>query len=181
MGHNVLGAAARWCRLPPAEGTAADALPSTAPATPLPSNTPHQILAWSLNFGACFGGNGTLIGASANIVTATLAERAGEHITFLQWLKAGIPVTIVSQRGTALVLPFGTALWHAWFSFRRLLFAVYLLHAVHMRPVTSTLAMLGRSAAQPADAPLCPLPPLPTWTQLSVAMADLWLILRFCL
>jgi Na+/H+ antiporter NhaD/arsenite permease-like protein len=55
-----------------------------------------KILAWALNFGACFGGNGTLIGASANIVTATLAERAGEHISFMQWLKAGIPVTIVS-------------------------------------------------------------------------------------
>ena len=55
-----------------------------------------QILAWALNFGACFGGNGTLIGASANIVTATLAERAGEHISFMQWLKGGVPVTIVS-------------------------------------------------------------------------------------
>jgi len=42
-------------------------------------------------------GNATLIGASANIVTATLAERAGEHITFMMWLKSGIPVTIVSD------------------------------------------------------------------------------------
>lgn len=53
-------------------------------------------LAWALNFGACFGGNATLIGASANIVTATLAERAGHHITFFKWLKTGVPVTIVS-------------------------------------------------------------------------------------
>ncbi|KAL4423292.1 hypothetical protein ABPG77_004561 [Micractinium sp. CCAP 211/92] len=53
-------------------------------------------LAWALNFGACFGGNATLIGASANIVTATLAERAGHHITFLKWLKTGVPVTVVS-------------------------------------------------------------------------------------
>lgn len=53
-------------------------------------------LAWALNFGACFGGNATLIGASANIVTATLAERAGEKITFVGWLKPGIPVVIVS-------------------------------------------------------------------------------------
>ena len=57
---------------------------------------PSQTLAWALNFGACFGGNATLIGASANIVTATLAERAGEKITFLTWLKAGVPVTILS-------------------------------------------------------------------------------------
>lgn len=44
-----------------------------------------QILAWALNFGACFGGNATLIGASANIVTATLAERAGQPISFMRW------------------------------------------------------------------------------------------------
>jgi len=77
---------------------------------PPPSSNarPQQILAWSLNFGACFGGNGTLIGASANIVTATLAERAGERITFLQWLKAGIPVTIVSRRGAVVCAAF----WH---------------------------------------------------------------------
>ena len=55
-----------------------------------------QTLAWALNFGACFGGNGTLIGASANIVTATLAERAGEKITFVQWLRPGLSVMVVS-------------------------------------------------------------------------------------
>eukprot|EP00887_Chlorella_sp_A99_P002871 scaffold6.g2871.t1 len=54
-------------------------------------------LAWALNFGACFGGNATLIGASANIVTATLSERAGlKGINFVSWLKIGVPVTIVS-------------------------------------------------------------------------------------
>ena len=63
---------------------------------PQPSPAAWQTLAWALNFGACFGGNATLIGASANIVTATLAERAGERISFGKWLKGGIPVTIVS-------------------------------------------------------------------------------------
>jgi Na+/H+ antiporter NhaD/arsenite permease-like protein len=35
------------------------------------------VLAWALAFGACYGGNGTIIGASANIVTAGLAEKQG--------------------------------------------------------------------------------------------------------
>lgn len=54
------------------------------------------ILAWALAFGACFGGNGTLIGASANIVTSGLAEKRGHPMGFMTWLKAGIPVTIAS-------------------------------------------------------------------------------------
>ncbi len=46
------------------------------------------ILWWSLALGACFGGNGTMIGASANVVTVGLAEKAGFHITFLGYIKA---------------------------------------------------------------------------------------------
>ena len=46
------------------------------------------ILWWSLALGACFGGNGTMIGASANVVTVGLAEKAGYHITFLGYIKA---------------------------------------------------------------------------------------------
>ncbi len=44
-------------------------------------------LAWALAFGACFGGNGTLIGASANIVMASKAEVEGWHISFIDFLK----------------------------------------------------------------------------------------------
>ena len=40
-------------------------------------NLDLAILAWALAFGACYGGNGTIIGASANIVTAGLAEKQG--------------------------------------------------------------------------------------------------------
>jgi Na+/H+ antiporter NhaD/arsenite permease-like protein len=46
------------------------------------------ILWWSLALGACLGGNGTMIGASANVVTVGLAEKAGYHITFLGYIKA---------------------------------------------------------------------------------------------
>jgi len=46
------------------------------------------ILWWSLALGACLGGNGTMIGASANVVTVGLAEKAGYHISFMQYMKA---------------------------------------------------------------------------------------------
>ena len=54
------------------------------------------VLAWALAFGACYGGNACLIGASANIVTAGLAEKQGHTISFVGWLKAGIPFTIAT-------------------------------------------------------------------------------------
>jgi Na+/H+ antiporter NhaD/arsenite permease-like protein len=46
------------------------------------------VLWWALALGACFGGNGTMIGASANVVTVGLAEKAGYHISFLYYMKA---------------------------------------------------------------------------------------------
>lgn len=46
------------------------------------------VLWWALALGACLGGNGTLIGASANVVTVGLAEREGYHISFIDYLKA---------------------------------------------------------------------------------------------
>jgi len=45
------------------------------------------VLWWSLSLGACLGGNGTMIGASANVVTVGLAEKAGYHISFMHYMK----------------------------------------------------------------------------------------------
>jgi len=53
-------------------------------------------LAWALSFGACLGGNGTLVGASANVVTCGIAQQAGFPITFGQFILAGFPAMIVS-------------------------------------------------------------------------------------
>ena len=53
-------------------------------------------LAWSLCLGACLGGNGSLIGASANIVVAGVAEREGHHITFKDFFKVGFPIMCLS-------------------------------------------------------------------------------------
>ena len=46
---------------------------------------------WALLFGACFGGNITMIGSTANIVALGMLEkRSHSHVTFLQWLKVGL-------------------------------------------------------------------------------------------
>ncbi len=51
---------------------------------------------WALAIGADFGGNFTLIGASANVVVAGMSERAGKKISFLKFMAYGIPVTLIS-------------------------------------------------------------------------------------
>ena len=58
---------------------------------------------WALALGADFGGNMTIIGASANVVAIGLAYANGIKISFWQFAKFGIPVTIVS---TAIALPY---------------------------------------------------------------------------
>jgi Na+/H+ antiporter NhaD/arsenite permease-like protein len=61
----------------------------------LPSLTGNgEVLWWALSLGACLGGNGTPVGASANVTTLGLAERAGLPITFRQFLDSSIPVTL---------------------------------------------------------------------------------------
>ena len=54
------------------------------------------IIYWALVFGACFGGNATLIGASANLVAAGIAERAGFRMTYERFLKIGAPVAVMT-------------------------------------------------------------------------------------
>ena len=49
---------------------------------------------WSLALGACLGGNGTLIGASANIVVASMSAQRGRPISFLGFMKVAMPVMI---------------------------------------------------------------------------------------
>jgi Na+/H+ antiporter NhaD/arsenite permease-like protein len=51
---------------------------------------------WALALGACFGGNATLIAAAANVAAAGMAERAGRRISFLVFLRVGLPVTLLS-------------------------------------------------------------------------------------
>jgi Na+/H+ antiporter NhaD/arsenite permease-like protein len=51
---------------------------------------------WSLALGACLGGNGSLIGASANLIVAGFAERAGHRIHFLKFMAMAFPLMLLS-------------------------------------------------------------------------------------
>ena len=51
---------------------------------------------WALSLGACFGGNGTLIGASANVIVAGMAQREGHPISFIGFLLWSIPTMLLS-------------------------------------------------------------------------------------
>ena len=83
-----------------------DNIPYTATMIPVVMQIADELnielgpLIWALAFGACLGGNGTLIGASANVVTAGMAEEAGYPISFNEFFKAGFPIMILT---TAIV------------------------------------------------------------------------------
>lgn len=51
---------------------------------------------WALSLGACLGGNGTLIGASANVVLSGISKNNGHPITFGQYFKIGFPMMLLS-------------------------------------------------------------------------------------
>ena len=51
---------------------------------------------WSLALGACFGGNATMIAAAANVTATGILDRSGQPVSFVGFLKLGIPVTFVS-------------------------------------------------------------------------------------
>ncbi len=55
-----------------------------------------EVLWWALSLGACLGGNGTLIGASANVVVAGIASREGHGFSYLHFLAIGLPLTLLS-------------------------------------------------------------------------------------
>ncbi len=89
-----------------------DNIPYTATLLPvvayLSQNTPDihgsGVLWWALSLGACLGGNATLVGASANVVTVGLSEKQGYPISFVYFMKIGIPVTIMSVAVSAIWL-----------------------------------------------------------------------------
>jgi Na+/H+ antiporter NhaD/arsenite permease-like protein len=91
---------------------AIDNIPFTATMLPIIAFLNHNIpgaesgvLWWALALGACFGGNGTMIGASANVVTVGLAEKAGYHISFMSYMKACFaPMLITVAIATAYLL-----------------------------------------------------------------------------
>ncbi|MCI8468368.1 MAG: ArsB/NhaD family transporter [Eggerthellaceae bacterium] len=59
---------------------------------------------WAVSLGACLGGNGTIIGASANVVLADISRQNGHNITFAQYLRVGFPLMLLSVAVAALYL-----------------------------------------------------------------------------
>jgi Na+/H+ antiporter NhaD/arsenite permease-like protein len=66
-----------------------------------------QVLWWALSLGACLGGNGTLIGASANVTVTGLAEKDGKRISFNEFTAFGARVTTITLGMSSVYL----ALW----------------------------------------------------------------------
>lgn len=66
---------------------------------------------WAVSLGACLGGNGTLIGASANVVLSDISKKNGHEITFVQFLKTGFPIMLLTVviAGLYLVVRFPPA------------------------------------------------------------------------
>ena len=78
-----------------------DNIPYTATAIPIverlgASGIAVEPLWWALALGACLGGNLTIVGASANVVVANLAARAGHPIRFGEFLRYGAAVVAAS-------------------------------------------------------------------------------------
>ncbi len=82
-------------------------LPIVAYLTQVIPGAESGVLWWALALGACLGGNGTMIGASANVVTVGMAERAGYPISFMEYARmAFVPmlITIVLCTGWLLLV-----------------------------------------------------------------------------
>jgi Na+/H+ antiporter NhaD/arsenite permease-like protein len=71
-------------------------LPVIAYLTQLIPGADTKVLFYCLSIGAAMGGNGSLIGASANMITAGIAERAGYPITYKYFMKKGIPALLIT-------------------------------------------------------------------------------------
>jgi len=65
---------------------------------------PHNILWWALSLGACLGGNLTMIGASANIISAGLLKKHGHEISFAEYTRISASGAILSLLISSIVL-----------------------------------------------------------------------------
>ena len=95
-----------------------DNIPYVATASPIVAELVNangdgnaQVLWWALALGADLGGNATAVGASANVVIIGIAERSGQPISFWQFTKYGLVVTVLT---VGLAMPY---LWLRYFAF----------------------------------------------------------------
>jgi Na+/H+ antiporter NhaD/arsenite permease-like protein len=59
---------------------------------------------WALSLGACFGGNGSLIGSAANIIVAGFSQKTDYPMKFMEYVKVGFPLMLVSIALTSVYL-----------------------------------------------------------------------------
>jgi Na+/H+ antiporter NhaD/arsenite permease-like protein len=79
-----------------AQSRVADQEPVVAFLTATIPGANNKVLFYCLSVGSAMGGNGSLIGASANMVTAGIADRAGFSISYAYFLKKGFPVLLIT-------------------------------------------------------------------------------------
>lgn len=96
-----------------------------------------NFLWWSLSLGACLGGNGTIIGASANVVVIGMAEKRGQYIGFMDFFKIAFPLMLLS-------IVISTAYLFFWYVFHTLTAMLVTLGtgivlALLLRPATRAL------------------------------------------
>ncbi len=72
---------------------------------------PNNLLWWALSLGACLGGNLTMIGASANIVSIGMAKRFNQNISFLQFMRFSAVITVLT-----LTIASGYLMLYLWIS-----------------------------------------------------------------
>lgn len=71
-------------------------IPSMIEHTGNSASTIESALWWSLALGACFGGNGTMFGTAANVVVVGIARHNRHDISFMQFLRYGVPVAVIT-------------------------------------------------------------------------------------
>ena len=87
-----------------------DNIPFVATMIPILTGMASQMdgdiapLWWALSLGACLGGNGSLIGASANVVLSDISTKNGHPITFMRFTKVGFPIMLVTVALSAVYL-----------------------------------------------------------------------------
>ncbi|MFO1077227.1 MAG: SLC13 family permease [Planctomycetota bacterium] len=87
-----------------------DNIPYVAVSIPIIAELTHKlpgetsVLWWSLALGACLGGNGTAVGASANVTTIGLAEKQGIRIGFAEFMRFGMPAMVITVAISSLFL-----------------------------------------------------------------------------
>ncbi|MDD5728429.1 MAG: ArsB/NhaD family transporter [Victivallales bacterium] len=64
----------------------------------------RELMWWGLALAVCLGGNGTVVGAAANLVTAGIAEKGGHKVSFNEFLRYGVPVTLLSMIAASLYI-----------------------------------------------------------------------------